>query len=496
MKPSPYQREIYKQFQETKYNINISAVAGSGKTTVLVKLLEYVPDDKSAIFLAFNNSIVDELRQRTPEREGITVSTLHSYGWRGILMAYGSKQAKLNPDKLIGKVEKALKGKEYHEGRKGYYFYIIPKIVDLMRCNLIEPEEEDIVEMLEKYNIDVGEFELKLAIEVFNLSNADKRQFDFMDMIYQPIFDKHIRLKKYDYVFCDESQDFSLAQHEIIKKAIARGGRLVTVGDKQQSIYGFAGADVNSYERLASLNGESLQLPLSVSYRCAKAIVLEAQKYVPEIFFAPNADEGEVINGSLQDIRDGDWVICRNLKPLVVTYLWLLKSKVKSKIRGKDLGNGIISLVNKTGTKTLNGLSVMLENECEKCRKKLIKKGIKYPEKHPSLINLMEQVDVIQFLSNEVNSISELKTMICNIFSDDTEGILLSTIHKSKGLENHKIFFILPELIPSQYATQDWQIEQEYNLKYVGITRAKKSLVYVNNPSFIIDTTTPLQKQI
>jgi len=77
--------------------------------------------------------------------------------------------------------------------------------------------------------------------------------------------------------------------------------------------------------------------------------------------------------------------------------------------------------------------------------------------------------------------------MIGGIFSDDTRGIVLSTIHKSKGLENDRVFFLLPELLPSRFATMDWQLEQEENLRYVAITRAKKELVYVHTRQFIDD---------
>lgn len=60
----------------------------------------------------------------------------------------------------------------------------------------------------------------------------------------------------------------------------------------------------------------------------------------------------------------------------------------------------------------------------------------------------------------------------------------LSTIHKAKGLENDKIFLICPELIPSRFATQLWQLKQEQNLLYVAITRAKKDLTYVSKVTF------------
>ena len=478
MKPSKYQEVIYKVFQTTKKDINISAVAGSGKTTVLLELLKFVPKDASSLFLAFNNSIIDELKDRNKRRD-VEIMTIHSCGWRSILCRYGGR-VKMNPNKGIAKTEKALKSfEEIPEKKRGWYFYIIPKILDLMRCNLCDNNEEAINELSEHYDLNIGETEIAVAMKAFELLVKDKSQFDFMDMIYVPVTDRSIRFKKYDYVFCDESQDFSLCQHEFIKNCLNRRGRLTTVGDKRQAIYGFAGADADSYDRLANINGQAIKLPLSVSYRCAKNIVKEAQTIVPEISYAPKAEEGLVKEGSLTEIQQGDWILCRNLKPLVQTYLWLMKNKIKSKIRGKEIGEGILALISKTGAKTLSGLNQMLELEQERLHAKLLKRGVKKPSFHPKMEVFNQKVEVIECLCEEVETVSELKRLINNIFSDDIKGIMLSTIHKSKGLENERIFFLAPELIPSRYATLPWQYEQEQNLKYVAITRAKRELIYV-----------------
>lgn len=97
---------------------------------------------------------------------------------------------------------------------------------------------------------------------------------------------------------------------------------------------------------------------------------------------------------------------------------------------------------------------------------------------------LQQKIEVIECLCEEIESVPELKKLINNIFSDDIKGIMLSTIHKAKGLENDRVFFLLPDIIPSKYATQPWQIEQEMNLKYVAITRAKKELIYVWGNTF------------
>ena len=482
MIPSKYQTAIYRAFQLTKRNLNISAVAGSGKTTVLLELLKFIPRDTSSLFLAFNNSIVDELKERNTNHS-TTIMTIHSCGWRAILMRYGSR-CKMNPNKAMGKTEAALKHFSVPEKRRGYYFYVVPKVLDLMRCNLIENDAEAILRLSMYYDIDIEEEDVKIIAYAFNLLVNDKTQFDFMDMIYVPVRDPSVRIKKYDYVFCDESQDFSVCQHEFIKRCINRKGRLITVGDGNQAIYGFCGADANSYEKLAEINGKAIRLPLSVSYRCAKNIVLEAQKYVPEISWAPGAAEGAVRNGSLTEIEEGDWILCRNLKPLIQAYLWLLKNHIKSKIRGKDIAEGILGLINKTGAKTIDGLFSSLQRERNKLLDKLTKRGVRRPSLHPKMELLEQKVDVIGCLAEEVNSVGELKEIIGNIFSDEVRGIMLSTIHKAKGLENDRIFFLLPELIPSKYATQDWQYEQEMHLKYVGITRAKRELIYVWDVNF------------
>jgi len=485
MTPSKFQLAIYKTFQLTKRDLNISAVAGSGKTTVLLELLKFIPEGSSSLFLAFNKSIINNLTDRN-ERDDVRIMTIHSCGWRYVMSRYGGK-IKMNPNKSLGKIEQVLKKyPQIKEQRKGYYFYIVPKIVDLMRCNLVE-DKDDVMKMLDHYDMSAEDLDLEIALKVFALMNKDKSQFDFMDMIYQPVVDNSIRFRKYDYVFCDESQDFSLLQHEFIKRSINRKGRLVTVGDKRQAIYGFAGADANSYEKLASLNGNAIKLPLSVCYRCARGIITEAKHIVKEIRPAPNAHWGEVKVGSLTEIEQGDWILCRNLKPLVQTYLWLMKNKIKSKIKGKEIGEGILGLIAKTGAKTISVLFSKLEKEKDQLLLKLEKRGVKKPSLHPKMELLLQKIEVIQCLALEVDNVAQLRKLVDNIFADDIKGIMLSTIHKAKGLENDTIFFLCPELIPSKFATQDWQLEQEQNLKYVAITRAKEKLVYVPGGIFLED---------
>ena len=212
---------------------------------------------------------------------------------------------------------------------------------------------------------------------------------------------------------------------------------------------------------------------------------MEAQKIVPYILPSEMAKQGKVeFDGSLQSLKQGDWIICRNLRPLVATYLWLIKNKIKSKIKGVEIGEGLIQMVQKTDAKTISQLEIKLDNEIEKLYNKLADKGVSKPMQHPKMDLLNQKIEVLTYLMAEVETVDKLIKLLKSIFSDTVEGIMLMTIHKSKGLENDRIFFLCPELIPSRFATQPWQYQQERNLKYVAITRAKSELIYVRGDMF------------
>ena len=215
-------------------------------------------------------------------------------------------------------------------------------------------------------------------------------------------------------------------------------------------------------------------------------LIKEAQKIVPEISYAPGASEGIVRNGSLTDIQQGDWILCRNLKPLVQAYLWLMKNKIKSKIRGKEIGEGILSLIVKTGAKTISGLEKMLDLERNKLMRKLELKGVRKPSLHPKMEVLQQKIEVINCLSEEVQTVDELKKLIKGIFSDEVKGIIelddykvktypftdinFAEIANFKGLENDVI--ILLDLEDPLCLTKN----DTNSLHYVGMSRAKAKL--------------------
>lgn len=75
-------------------------------------------------------------------------------------------------------------------------------------------------------------------------------------------------------------------------------------------------------------------------------------------------------------------------------------------------------------------------------------------------------------------SVGELLAKLARLF-DTATGTMFSSVHKAKGLEADKVFILKPEWMPHPKAKQGWELEQEWNLWYVAVTRARRELWWV-----------------
>lgn len=509
-KPSKYQTDIFNFVKNGTGNAVINAVAGSGKTTTLIEALKLIDKNSSKLFLAFNKSIKEEIEVKLKKNNiFVDINTCHGFGYTTILnnMEHppsidNQKYRKLfralnnnfqfqnatelsnwNFDKSMLKYINVfdidwLSIEDRHEFQSR-----VLKISDLSRL-FLSKNKKQLKEICKKYNISTTGNEIELAIAIIKLANNKLHTIDFTDMIYLP---NHLNFEceKYDFVFIDECQDLNTAQRELMVKSIKDDGRFIAVGDKRQAIYAFAGADSESFDKLTQIPN-TITLPLSECYRCGSEIIKTVKNIVPQIEPHPSTGIGVVNKASiLADINQGDMVICRNTYPLVKLCLKYLSMGIKATIMGGDIGKSLIKLVNDTKElemqkvfdklySDLNGVlnRVMLTHGCDERKAK--NKG--------EYVNALERIQVIEAIYNanggDANNVmGKLKEM----FSDKKEGILLSTIHKAKGLESDKVFIIHNELIPSRFAQYEWELEQEQNLRYVAHTRAKSYLGFVQD---------------
>ena len=498
---SKYQLAIYDWIEHDQGHLVVEAAAGSGKSTTLVKCLDFISENSKVLLTAFNTDIVNELKKKVNDKPNVDIRTLHSLGLLFIkknipqasaipeLFKYDS-YIKNNIRELSSINLYTLRGREYFK-----YIDNIKKYVDFGRCYLCQTVND--LEFIEnRYGIETIADEKEVALQVMEWGKNALETIDYTDMVWLPnvLFLKPLGLL-FDFIMVDEVQDMNKAERELVLKCFKMGTRMISAGDTQQCLYTFSGADSESFNTLKSLPNTKC-LPLSISYRCGKNIVDFAKKIVPTIEAAENAIDGQVIrNVSLDIVKDGDMILCRNNAPLVQIYNEFLKLGKKSFIRGKDIGNNLKALVKSTKQDVLNvdcnedGVFVRLYDDLFVSRNKLMEKfdiDADTAMNSPQIQNKLDMINALEILAEGINKSEEIIEKIDEIFPkrDKKDGISLSTIHKAKGLEANNVFIACESLMPSKSAKKNWEIRQEYNLMYVAYTRAKHTLGFINEKDF------------
>jgi superfamily I DNA/RNA helicase len=517
--PSKHQKDIFNFILKDDKNAVISAVAGSGKTTTLIKALEIIPDNKSVLFLAFNKSISNELKERVPKNKLIDVKTVHGFGY-SILNSHNNpaidngKYRKLFRDIVqffSGKDDNILKQYDFDEEHMGYVKQMAKSVInDELDVNQFTADVNTLSNLgrLHLVNFDIkpiGVSDIRTLSNIHSINNEDgecevawylsklglynTRTIDYTDMIVLPNLNKH-DVPKYDFVFIDECQDLNTCQRLLMQQAIKpETGRFIAVGDPKQAIYAFAGADYESYMKLKEIPN-TIELPLSVTYRCATPIVDMVKHINPFIKPHTKNKSGTVIeNFSYKDIQDGDMILCRNTFPIVSLCIRLLGEGKKAHIIGSDIGLSLKTMIlgceRKSEEFTMENVFSRLYHDKDKLVEKVMTnhgmtKGEAMEEN--SVVMYSEKVQVIEALGNGLTNPHDVIKKIDDLFSDSKKtGVCLSNIHKSKGLEAERVFILHRELLPSKYAKLPWQIEQENNLEYVAFTRAKTTLGFITD---------------
>lgn len=501
-KPSKYQEEIYNFVLHGVGNAFISAKAGSGKTTTMVEAMKLVPEKDKCVFLAFNKTIVDELKTRVSGHKNCDVNTVHALGLSIIKAKYGEVSVdEYKYDVFLREnLSELSEFKTDKRKRKIYntYYNNIRKLINLSRLFLCQCEKE-ITKLAKERGVEILFDEASVVKKVLDWGRQNTEFVDYTDMVWLPNELLLKPAKKYDWVFCDEVQDFSIAYYKLVKKCIKRGGRIFSVGDEKQMINGFAGASELALNELKNApNTKIFQLP--ICYRCDKQIVNMAKKFVKEITPRENAEDGKIIyDCSTGLINSGDLVLCRTKAPLAKLYTTLLKRGIKCYINGSAFVNELISLVQSTETEQLNsdvfnkGVFYELYSKMFTILNMIIEKNKISKEDallSTQVLNLYDSITTLKILSEDCATktelIKRLKTIeefsgteTFNQNNTTNDGICLSTIHKSKGMEYDNVFILCNPSLPITDEMVDWEREQEHNLEYVAITRAKHVLGFI-----------------
>jgi superfamily I DNA/RNA helicase len=500
--PSKYQQAIYDYIEHETGNLIVEAAAGAGKTTTLVNCLKLIPSELKVLMCAFNKDIVGELAKKVKGIENVETRTLHGLGLSMLKRNYPGLNPTINDYKYEAHIKNNIR--EYTSlnlrgmSTRDYFHYLdnIKKYVDYGRYYLCNTERDlDFIE--NRYDIDTMRDEKRIALEVMEWGKNVLDDIDYTDMVWFPhVLNLSPVGLLYDFIMVDECQDMNKAERGLVLMCRKPNTRLISVGDRNQMLYSFAGGDPDSFNALMSIPNTKC-LPLSISYRCPRNIVDFARQLVPTI----EANEANTIEGkilydvSLDDVEDGDMILCRDNAPLVQVYNEFLKLGKKAYIRGKDIGRNMKNVIKSTKQEKINadckedGLFVRLYDDVFVTRNKIMEKSAvdaKTAMKSPIIDAKLDMIKALEVLSEGLTTTEELMAKIDEIFPkrDRKDGISLSTVHKAKGLEAKNVYIVCKSLMPSKSAKKDWEIQQEHNLMYVAYTRAKEKLGFVDEKDF------------
>ena len=322
---------------------------------------------------------------------------------------------------------------------------------------------------IERDKLDAIEQEINSYKKVFGL-------IDFTDMI-QKFLDKGVS-PKFDVIFVDEAQDLSLIQWSMIKKIEKDTNCDVWVaGDDDQAIFGWAGADVDSF-----INWEAREIPLKQSERVPTIIQKKALHVIDRIQenridkeYFPKAESGEIFERyklSDIDMSKGDWLILTRTKSLLKPVITFLKKKgfFFNTAQGNSIGKSLYEDIQ-------NWSKLQKKIELPEIQVQRIRERIE------GSMNLsLKWYDVFNKLTD--SQITYMKLLLLNGENPTEDArIKVSTIHGAKGGEATNVVLFLNETANTIKGAKKSAAKQdeEYRVWYVGITRTMKNLYLIKS---------------
>ncbi len=501
MPGSDEQEAIWVAMLNGPEHLVVEAVAGSGKTWTMIQgcLRSKL---RSIVYLAFNkhNATEAQLKLQASGCRNTTATTYHSWGYRAILNAFPGTQ--VDAHRVDGILETLRETRTTMLDAQWHSVCsTVRKLVshaknlllandETLRTSLEAVADHHGIEIVPATYTPAQQADMATAIwqlipEVLELCKQVTGTIDYDDMPWLPVV-LNLPFPACDMLITDEAQDLNPCQ-QAMAFAACPSGRIVIVGDSNQAIYGFRGADVDSIpnmtKRLEATDRGVKVLSLTYTRRCPASHVALAQALVPQIKALDTAPVGTVSEKSLglaiTEMKPGDLVVSRVNRSVVGVAYSLIRRGVRPIIRGRNIGEGLIALVNKlagrSNTISIQELAKRLEKYDLNEQNRLGALGRKASNR---LAAHKDKIDCLTEMLANVDTLADLRTHLDTLFAEfepgkEPEAVVLGTVHRTKGLESSRVFIIDPELMPHPMAKEKWEQQQERNLLYVAVTRCK-----------------------
>lgn len=465
---SAQQEAFFAAVEEGSRDIFLDAKAGTGKTTSIEEAMKRVPRGQTVLAIAFARSTADELMKRVPA--GVEAKSFNQFGFGQLFRALGKMNVDGNNMRFIA--DKVMKKADV----KAQWVHL-RKLCGYAKGELAY-KREAIDALVDKYQMDLGDPEQKkLRAEV--VANAHRllqaaanpgTTIDFDDQVWlHDVLDT--APKQFDWIFVDEAQDMNPMQWALLCRAVKKNGRIVAVGDPRQAIYGFRGAGGAAMVRRFCSERNALHMPLSVTFRCPKAVVAAVKGIVPEYEAHADAPEGDLSHEKWDDVaksvEPGAFVISRTNAPLVKHCLAFVRAGKRACMLGRDEAARFASVIDTSKAEDVTEFLAWL-SASEKSEMARMRPG--YDDDKAD--RLADRNESLREISSGLEELADLKARIESFFADKPDGkaVVFSTTHKIKGAENKNVY-----VLEDTYRLG--QNEEEDNMWYVALTRSQHKLV-------------------
>ncbi|HEY6009914.1 MAG TPA: UvrD-helicase domain-containing protein [Nitrospirota bacterium] len=458
----------------------IVAGPGTGKTLTIVKRIGHLVRQgvkpENILAVTFTNRAAREMKERAisllgEDAKKIFIGTFHLLGL-GIMRA-----------------------------SRGYDVTICSRDeqVELLRSLLNIPAKKarqtaDAISRI-KNDLDAGDDETRNAFTVYQSALRRKNAVDFDDLILLPIDilqnDPMNRFReRFTHIMVDEYQDINPVQYRLLKQLAGSRAHVCAIGDADQAIYGFRGADAGAFRTFSADFNNSAMVTLKENYRSTATVLSAALgliqhnqgRIAKEI--VPTKEPGRRVTVvSVQDERAEAEFIVRQIEGRIGG---ISHDRMRRAPGTRDASEEAVCFSD-------FGVIFRTNAQARALEEAFSASGIPYQViGRKSSLQATEIAETLAYLrsladsdgpdSSDSGDPEEAKLLtVADYFDPRADAVTLTTLHTAKGLEFRVVFIAGVEegLLPYTRSGQESDIEEERRLFYVGLTRARDELFLV-----------------
>lgn len=301
--------------QTTEGPLLIMAGAGSGKTRVLTHRIAYLIDEKmvnpwNILAITFTNKAAREMRERAialnPATQDTLIATFHSMCVRILRreadhIGYNRNFTIVDPGEQRTLMKRILKNLNLDP--KKWNERAILGTISNAKNDLLDEKA---------YDMKANDMYTQIVAKCYKayqeeLRRSEAMDFDDLIMMTLRLFDQNADVlayyqQRYQYIHVDEYQDTNHAQYQLVKLLASRFKNICVVGDADQSIYGWRGADMQNILDFEKDYPQAKVVLLEENYRSTKKILQAANDVInhnrnrhPKKLWTQNADGEQLV---------------------------------------------------------------------------------------------------------------------------------------------------------------------------------------------------------